>query len=46
MAITNHDRVGKGLEALRQGLIPCVQREAMDLRASPLSSVPYPLRRV
>ena len=27
MAITNHDRVGKGMESLRQGLAPFVERE-------------------
>ena len=27
MAITNHERVGKGMESLRQGLAPFVERE-------------------
>lgn len=27
MAITNHDRVGKAMELLRQGLAPFVERE-------------------
>ena len=27
MAITNHERVGKGLELLRLGLAPFVERE-------------------
>ena len=27
MAITNHERVGKALELLREGLLPFVERE-------------------
>jgi predicted AAA+ superfamily ATPase len=30
MAITNHERVGKGLELLRQGLAPFVEREVQE----------------
>ncbi len=30
MALTNHDRIGKGLELLRQGLSPFVEREIQN----------------
>ena len=30
MAITNHDRVGKAMEWLREGLAPFVERELND----------------
>ncbi len=31
MAITNHERVGKGLELLKAGLVPFVEREFRSL---------------
>ena len=31
MAITNYERVGKAMELLREGLLPFVEREMVDV---------------
>ena len=45
MAITNHERVGKALELLRQGLTPFVERDCRRSTASTGSPLSAPLAR-